>query len=49
MGGDESRSPSCGGRKAAVWVLEVGADGLIAEERDYFDAAAVFRQLGMAA
>jgi len=32
----------------AVWVLELGPDGLITEERDYFDAAALFGQLGIA-
>ncbi len=31
----------------ATWVIELGSDGLIAEERDYFDTAALFRQLGL--
>lgn len=30
-----------------VWVLEVGDDGLIVEERDYFDTAVIMRQLGL--
>jgi hypothetical protein len=29
-------------------MLELGPDGLITEERDYFDAAALFGQLGIA-
>ena len=31
----------------SIWVLEVGRDGLITEERDYFDTASLFRQLGL--
>ena len=31
----------------SVWVLEMDHDGLIAEERDYFDTGALFRQLGL--
>ena len=31
----------------AVWVLKVGAGGLVREERDYLDSAAFFRQLGL--
>lgn len=29
----------------SVWVFEFDADGLVAEERDYFDTALLFRQL----
>lgn len=32
----------------ATWVIEIGSDGLIAEERDYFDTATLFRQLDLA-
>lgn len=31
-----------------VWVFELGDDGLIHEERDYFNIASVFDQLGLA-
>ena len=31
----------------SVWVLELDERGLIAHERDYFDTAAFFRQLGL--
>ena len=32
----------------AVWVFELADDGLISEERDYFDTSAVLTQLGIA-
>ena len=32
----------------SVWLLRVGADGKIVEERDYLDTASLFRQLGLA-
>lgn len=31
----------------SVWVLDVDAEGLILEERSYFDSAVFFRQLGL--
>jgi ketosteroid isomerase-like protein len=31
----------------SVWVLDIDDDGLIAEERAYFDSALFFRQLGL--
>lgn len=31
----------------SVWVLETDEEGLITEERDYFDTAVFFRQLGL--
>lgn len=31
-----------------VWIFELNGDGLIISERDYFDAAAFMRQLGLA-
>lgn len=31
-----------------AWFLELNGDGLITSERDYFDAAAFMRQLGLA-
>jgi len=31
----------------SVWVLELGPDGLIVAERDYFDTAALMAQLGL--
>lgn len=31
----------------AVWMLEIDDDGLIVEERDYFDTALLFRQIGL--
>jgi steroid delta-isomerase-like uncharacterized protein len=31
----------------SVWVLELDEEGLIAQERDYFDTAGFFRQLGL--
>lgn len=31
----------------AVWVFELGDDGLIVEERDYFDTTALLGQLGI--
>ncbi len=31
----------------AIWVIEIGNDGLIVEERDYFDTVALFRHLGL--
>jgi steroid delta-isomerase-like uncharacterized protein len=33
---------------AMVWVFDLGDDGLIVEERDYLDTAALMRQLGLA-
>ena len=30
-----------------VWVIELDADGLIAQERDYFDTAVLLRQLNL--
>jgi len=30
-----------------VWVLEVNDEGLVKEERDYFDTALIMRQLGL--
>lgn len=32
----------------AVWLFDVGADGLIVAERDYFDTGALMSQLGIA-
>ena len=32
----------------SVWLLKLGGDGRIAEERDYLDTASFFRQLGLA-
>lgn len=31
----------------AVWIIEVDQDGMVTEERDYFDTALFFRQLGL--
>ena len=46
--GDERLPPT--GRRIelpAVWLLRLGPDGRIAEERDYLDTASLFRQLGL--
>jgi steroid delta-isomerase-like uncharacterized protein len=48
VGGPEAL-PATGRRVdiPCIWILEVGPDGLITEERDYFDTASIFRQLGL--
>jgi steroid delta-isomerase-like uncharacterized protein len=48
IGGEEPLPPT--GRRielSSVWLLRLDADGKIAEERDYLDTAAFFRQLGL--
>lgn len=47
--GDDQVVPPTGKRieVPSVWVLDVDADGLILEERAYFDSAVFFRQLGL--
>ena len=48
LGGEEP-VPATGRRIEipAVWVLDLGVDGLVVEERDYFDTAAFISQLGL--
>jgi steroid delta-isomerase-like uncharacterized protein len=48
LGGEEPVAAT--GRRIelpAVWVLDLGPDGLIVAERDYFDTAAFISQLGL--
>jgi predicted ester cyclase len=47
--GGEERVAATGRRieLPSVWVLDIGPDGLIVEERDYFDTAAFMSQLGL--
>lgn len=47
--GDGEVLPATGRRIAvpSVWVLDVDGDGLITQERAYFDSAVFFRQLGL--
>lgn len=47
--GDGQTLPPTGRRieVPSVWVLDVSDDGLITEERAYFDSATFFRQLGL--
>jgi steroid delta-isomerase-like uncharacterized protein len=49
MGADERLAPT--GQRIelpSVWILRLGTDGRIVEERDYLDTASFFRQLGLA-
>jgi predicted ester cyclase len=49
VGGEEPLPPT--GRRIelpAVWFLRLDSNGKIVEERDYFDTANFFRQLGLA-
>lgn len=47
--GPDQEIPATGRRieLPAVWMFQIGADGLIVEERDYLDTALLFRQLGL--
>ncbi len=47
--GSDQEMPATGRQTEvpSVWVLEVDEVGLITEERDYFDTAVFFRQLGL--
>lgn len=49
VGGGEPLPPT--GRRIelpSVWCFDLDADGLVVEERDYFDSAALMAQLGLA-
>lgn len=48
LGGDQPLPPTNKSIEVeSVWVFDLGDDGLIVEERDYLDTAALMRQLGL--